>query len=176
MKVLSIDEAAAMLQAESLDSALGERARTLRQAGMPYAIPSDAEMRIALAKFLGCLLMRGAEPCIYFTGWNQRPHFEHLDLLYGYRRSVGESRPLSLAPVHLFDRSAADAMISILCLALVFGLEAWIFDRECQWMGWLEHTGTLTLRSSGKDDREIVDFAADPARYLQPFLAMKKSA
>jgi len=175
MKVLSTDDAAAMLQAETLEGWLRERARTLRPAGDPYTIPANPGVRIALAKLLTSLLLKD-KAYVYLTGWNRRPYFEHLDLLYGYRRSAGESRPLAVAPVHLFERSSIDAMISILCLALFFELEVWIFDEKGASLARLEHGGALHLYASGDEAADIRDFATDPEKYLRPMLAFKMSA
>lgn len=176
MKILSVDESAAILRSSSLDGWLRDRARVLRAAGDAYTIPAEPAARIALAKFLSCLLMRNSEACVYLTAWNLEPHFEHLELLYGYRRSAGETRPLALAPVHMFDRPAMDAMISILCLVLVFQLEAWIFDVEGTVLARLTHGGALALYSTGQGDADIRDFASSPDKYLQPMLAFRKSA
>jgi hypothetical protein len=176
MKVLTTDDAAAILQTDTVERFLFERARELCPAGEVYSIPRESESRTALAKFLGCLLMRNSEVCVYLTRWNMRPHSEHLDLLYAYRRSAGETRPLSVAPVHLFDRSTLDPMISMLCLILHFELEAWVFDFEGETLARLDHRGMLELRTTRTGNADIRNFATDPEKFLKPLLALGKSA
>jgi len=99
------------------------------------------------------------------TGWGLRPTAEQLDLLYGYRRSVGETRMLTEAPLHLFDQSGSDALGSILCLVFYFALEAWVFDVAGTTMIRISHDGRIETRSSGRGD--LVDFAGEPEKYLK---------
>ena len=90
-------------------------------------------------------------------------------LLRGYRVASGEMRSLSVAPVHVFDSSASDALVSVLCLVLYFYLEAWIFDVEGKTLIGISRDGKLDIRTENVAD--IKSFGEDPEKYLQPFLA-----
>lgn len=170
MEVLTKDEAANLLKVEELDDFIGNLAIHLPSAGSSYAIAPGAQAKTALAKFLAYLLLKQSGVCIYLTGWDMRQYSEHLDLFFGYRRSAGETRTFSEAPVHLFNRDAKDALVSILCLVLYFSLEAWIFDVEGLTLIRIGRDGKMDIQNEGEDD--IRDFAKDPDKYLAPFLAL----
>jgi hypothetical protein len=165
MKVLTKDDAAELLRVDGLDSFVTERCDQLRVVGSGYSVSSDTASKTALAKFLAHLLLKQPEVCVYVTGWSLRPTAEHLDLLYGYRRSAGDTRMLAEAPFHLFDQNGSDALASILCLVFYFALEAWIFDVAGTTMIRISHDGQIETRTSGRGD--LGDFAGDPERYLK---------
>jgi hypothetical protein len=159
------DDAAGLLNVDGLDSFVNQRCDELRLVGSAYTVPDDTGSKTALAKFLTYLLLKQPEVCVYLTGWSLRPTSEHLDLLLGYRRSAGEMRPLSEAPLHLFDQNGSDALASILCLVFYFALEAWIFDSEGKTMIRISHDGQIEVRADGQGD--LVDFASEPGKYLK---------
>jgi hypothetical protein len=169
VKILTTDDAALLLGAGDLDLFLRRLTSRLPPAGPVYAISPDARAKTGLAKFLAYLLLKQSSVCIYLTGWGDRPYSEHLDLLRGYRVASGEMRSLSVAPVHVFDSSASDAMVSVLCLVLYFYLEAWIFDVEGKTLIGISRDGKLDIRTDNVED--IKSFGEDPEKYLQPFLA-----
>jgi hypothetical protein len=170
MKVLTKDAAASLLNAGAVDTFVRLRSEQLHLAGPAYTIPSDTGAKTALAKFLAYLLLKQPEVCVYLTGWSLRPCSEHLDLFYGYRLAAGEMRPLSEAPVHVFDRTANDALVSVLCMVFYFALDACVFDLEGKTMIRIGHDGRIEIRADHPGD--IVDFAANPEKYLTPFVAI----
>jgi hypothetical protein len=165
MKVFTKDDAAELLRVAGLDSFVCERCDQLQVVGSGYTIPSDTASKTALARFLTHLLLKQPEMCVYVTGWGLRPTAEHLDLLYGYRRSAGETRSLSEAPLHVFDQSGSDALASILCLVFYFALEAWVFDVAGTTMIRISHDGRIETRAGRQGD--LVDFASEPEKYLK---------
>jgi hypothetical protein len=169
MKVLTKEGAASLLSVDLLDTFVSQRSEQLRMAGTAYKIPLDTGSKTALAKFFARLLLKQPEVCVYLTGWNLRPISEHLDLLYRYRLSAGETRQLSEAPVHVFDHTGSDALVSILCLVFYFALDAWVFDLEGKTLVRISHDGRIEVRA--EDQGDIVDFAADPEKYLKPHVA-----
>jgi hypothetical protein len=166
MQVLTKDDAAEVTHRDGLDFWLHEQSMRLKPAGAAYAIPPQSRAQTALAKFLACLLLQGSSVYVYLSRWSLHPASEHLNLFYGYRRSVGETRPLSEAPVHFFDPAAREELISILCLLFYFGWDAWIFDREGKMLIRSTRAAGLEVLSDGTAD--IGAFAADPARYFMP--------
>ncbi|MGC2209689.1 MAG: hypothetical protein WA532_06210 [Candidatus Korobacteraceae bacterium] len=165
MKAMTKDDAAGWLTANTLDDFVNQRCDELKVVSKPCAIPEDSASKTALAKFLSYLLLRQPEVCVYLTGWSLRPTAEHLDLLYGYRCSRGEMRPLSEAPLHVFDQSETDALASILCLVFYFALEAWVFDTQGKTVIRISHDGRMEVRAD--EHRDIVDFASEPEKYLK---------
>src|ERR1700687_5165982 len=112
MRVLTKEGAARFLGVDALDAFLSQRAGRLKLAGTAYPIPSDTRAKTALAKFLGYLLLKQPEVCLYLTGWSLRSSPEHLDLFYGYRLSAGAPARLAEAPVHVFEPAGSEALVS----------------------------------------------------------------
>lgn len=166
MQVLTKDDAAAVTHADGLENWLRELSLRLKPAGAAYAIPPQSRAQTALAKFLACLLLQGLGVYVYLSRWSLHPSSEHLNLFYGYRRSMGETRPLSEAPVHFFDPAAREELVSILCMVFYFGWDAWIYDGEGKMLMRATHDRGLEVLSDGKAD--IGAFAADPAKFFMP--------
>jgi hypothetical protein len=155
-----------MLKVETLDSCLYQLSQRLLPAGTAFAIPPQSKSQTALAKFLAYLLLENSGVYVYLSRWSLHPSSEHLDLFYGYRRSVGENRPLSVAPVHFIEPASRHELESILCMVLFFGWEAWIFDETGNTLVRITNDGKLEVRAEGHTN--IVAFAADPAKYFSP--------
>jgi hypothetical protein len=117
------------------------------------------------------MLLRNASTCIYVSGWGVWGSAENLDLFYGYRRSFGENRPLIEAPVHVFERTEDEAFVSILCMALYFGWDAWVFDTEGKALVIISHDEWLEVRTNDEETRK--EFATELEKYGMPFLARK---
>lgn len=163
MKILTRENASEMLGGESLDTFVSELSNRLRQVGGPYSIPGDSGAKTALSRLFAYLLLRQSSVCIYVSGWMVWPSAENFDLFYGYRRSFGENRTLIEAPVHLFERSEEDAFVSILCMALYFVWDAWVFDVEGKALVRISHDEWLEVRAD--DDEAIKEFAAELEKY-----------
>ena len=105
---------------------------------------------------------------------------DHIDLFYGYRRSVGETRLLIDAPVHLFEQTGEiefqsqysgepfektdeDALISVMCMVLYFFWDAWIFDLGGKSLLKLCHDEWLEVRTG--DEELAKEVAAEFERY-----------
>ena len=146
MRILTKENARELLSGESLDSFIGCLSSELPIVEGAYAAPMTAGAQIALAKLFAFLLVREAPLCLYITGWGIAT--EHLDLFDGYRRSLGDNRPLIQAPVHVFEQADEEALISLLCLVFFFSWDASAFDlTECTLLqtshdGWLEVRGS----------------------------------
>jgi len=164
MKVLTKDGAAELMQVDDLDWGLHQRAPQVHLAGAPHPIPVQAKAQIGLAKFLGYVLARDCGIYVYLSRWGQHPASEHLDVIYGYRRSAGEGRTLSEAPVHYFEPREGEQLVSVLCLLFFFGWDAWIFDASLKTIMRLTSDKGLEVRAAA--DSDIAAFAADPERYF----------
>ncbi|HTU32710.1 MAG TPA: hypothetical protein VMF66_02785 [Candidatus Acidoferrum sp.] len=151
MKIISTDEACSMLGVESLPGFIDSLSEHLPHRLGAYSIPTDSGAKCSLSKLLGDLLLPGAPIFIYVAEWGIWPSAENFDLFDGYRRSVGEDRPLKLAPVHVFETSDKSAFVSILSMALYFVWDAKVFDQS----------GTVLVTFSHDEWVEIE--TADPA-------------
>ena len=166
MHVLTKDDAAEKLKVDTLDSRLSQLTQQLPPAGTSFAVPVQSRAQTALAKLLACLLLEHSGVYVYLSRWGLHPATEHLDLIYGYRRSAGEGRPLSEAPVHFIEPTARHELESILCLVLFFGWDAWLFDESGTMLVRMNHNGKLEFHAGGETN--LGAFAADPARYFTP--------
>ena len=106
-------------------------------------------------------MLRGSLVCLYVTGWGVAT--EHLDLFDGYRRSLGEKRPLIEAPVHLFERTDEDPFISVLCMVFFFSWDASVFDIDGRLLLQTSHDGWLEIRTS--DGALVKDVAVELENY-----------
>ena len=171
MKVLTEENTSELLGGKSLDAFLNELSSRLPLVNDTYAIPADSRAKTDLSRlFAYVLLRRSPEVYIYISGWGMwmRGVSEELDLIYGYRRSFGENRPLIEAPVHQFESSDEPAFVSILSIALYFIWDAWIFDAEGKSLVRIHHHEWLEIRSEDEDTRKEFETYLDGFR-IKPF-------
>ena len=92
---------------------------------------------IAGAEYVVHFLKHHARPLIFTAALpasNTAGVLAALDILQSepvllrYRRSTGETRPLSEAPVHFVEPVSRHELESILCMIFFFGWDAWLFD------------------------------------------------
>ena len=158
MKILSGKEASALLRVNSLDVFITSISERLRLDSGPYAIPPDSGAKTALARHFAHLLLENSEVFMYFKSWNVWPSSENFDLFDGYRRSMGEHRPLSECQVHLFAPGDQPAFISMLSMGLYFVWDIDVFDAG----------GTILLTFSHDEWMEFrVDEAARNTKIVQ---------
>jgi hypothetical protein len=167
MKILSRDNADEMLGGRSLDTFVNHLSNQLQLVEGSYTAPVNSGVQIALSKLFAYLVFRGSPVCLYVTGWGIT--MEHLDLFEGYRRSLGEKRPLIHAPVHLFEQADKDAFISILCMVFFFSWDASIFDLSGKLLLQTSHDGWLDVRTNDKTLAK--DVAAELESYRVHLLA-----
>jgi hypothetical protein len=163
MKILTKENASEMLGGEMLDTFVSQLSSRLRLVGDTYSIPPDSGRKTALSRLLAYLLLRSPDVCIYVSGWGVWGSSENLDLFYGYRRSFGENRTLMEAPVHLFERSEEGTFVSILCMALYFVWDAWVFDTEGKVLVRISHDEWLEVRANDEDARK--ELASELEKY-----------
>ena len=169
MKILTKENASEMLGGKPLDTFVIELSNRLHLVGDTYSIPPDSGKKTALSRLFAYLLLRSPNVCIYVSGWGVWGSSENLDLFYGYRRSSGENRTLMEASVHLFERSEEDTFVSILCMALYFVWDAWVFDTQGKALLRISHDEWLEVRTDDEDARK--EFATELEKYGMPLLA-----
>jgi len=148
MRIMSKEDARQVLHERTPDAFIAQVSGELRFLAGPYLTPSNSGALTALSKLVAFLLPKDVPVCLCVTGWGVWT--EHLDLFYGYRRSVGETRPLIEAPVHVFERSDEDALVSVLCMVFYCGWDASLFDMRGQFLLTISHDGWLEIRVDGE--------------------------
>jgi hypothetical protein len=103
-----------------LDDALAQRFRDPRV----FQLPAGVHRRTAVAHALVEALDPTAPGLLWITAWGIFPGAENLALFDGYRRSLGENRPLHEAPGHVFDGASIEEIECILDLSLYFFWDA----------------------------------------------------
>lgn len=146
MKILTKDDALALLSGKPLDVVVAQLSTQLQLVEGVYSTPLNSGVQIALSKLFAYLLLRDTPVCLYMTDWGIAT--EHIDLFYGYRRSLGENRLLIEAPVHVFERTDEEALISLLCIVLFFRWDASLFDIAGQSLLQTSHDGWMEVRAS----------------------------
>ena len=157
MKILTKEDAHELLQGETLDAFIAQLSSQLRLVGGTYSIPLNSGVQIAFSKLFAYLVLRDSPVCLYVTGWSVCT--EHLDLFYGYRRSVGDLRLLMEAPVHVFERNEEDALVSVLCMVFFFFWDAWVFDLAGRSLLRICHDGWMEVRAG--DESAAKEIAAE---------------
>jgi len=163
MRVFNKSDASQILGGGSLDDFVDRLSQKLPIIEAAYAIPADSGRKTALSRLIAYLLLGRADACIYVSGWGVWRSAENLDLFYGYRRSIGESRPLIEAPFHLFERSEEPSFVSILCLVLYFVWDAWVFDIGGKTLVKISHDEWLEVRADDVESRK--EFAAELEKF-----------
>jgi hypothetical protein len=128
MKILSVKEASTLLRTDSLDAFITSISERLRLDTGAYAISPDSGAKTALARHFADLLLVNSQAFVYFKSWNIWPSAENFDLFDGYRRSMGEHRPLSESQVHLFAPGDQATFTSVLSMGLYFVWDVEVFD------------------------------------------------
>ena len=137
MKILTKEDARKLLKGETLQAFMTYVSRQLQLAASTYSTPVNSGKQIALSKLFAYLMLKDSPVCLYVTDWGIAT--EHLDLFYGYRRSVGDLRLLMEAPVHVFERMEEDALVSVLSMVFFFSWDAWLFDFAGRWLLRVSH-------------------------------------
>jgi hypothetical protein len=167
MKILSKEDARELVSGKSLAAFITQLSSQLQLVEDTYSAPVNSGVQIALSKLFAYLLLRDSPVCLYVTCWGVAT--EHLDLFDGYRRSLGEKRPLIDASVHLFERTDEDAFISVLCMVFFFSWDASVFDLAGRSLLQTSHDSWLEVRTS--DEVLAKDVAVELEKYRVPLLA-----
>lgn len=152
MKILSEQECQ-----EWLENKVG-RGSTWNTAGTDYAsciiyqLPIDTGKKTALARAMSHCIDTSQLGLFWITTWGIFPSSQNMALFDGYRKSLGENRPIHAAPGHVFGESDLQQLECLLGLALYFYWDASLFDGA----------GTIVLRAS--HDEFISIHARDEAR------------
>ncbi len=155
MKILTKENASELLGQKPLDNFLSELSSRLSLVNDTYSIPPESLAKTDLSRlFAHVLLRRSPEVYIYISAWGMWGNSEELDLIYGYRRSLGETRTLMEAPVHLFRPSDEAAFVSILSIVFYFIWDAWIFDTAGKTLVRIHHHEWLEIRTDDEDARK----------------------
>lgn len=82
-----------------------------------------------------------------------------MELFRGYRLSLGEPRPVNVAPGHIFDNSDRSALEALLALALYFYWDAVLLEGDggmavkLSHDEWIKVHSTILLQSQAIQDR-----------------------
>lgn len=169
MKILTKEETRDLLKEKALDTFITQLSDQLWLVKGAYAAPVASGKQIALSRLFAYLVLSDSPVCVYITAWSIAPMAELLDLFYGYRRSVGEMRPLMEAPVHLFEPTEEEPLVSVLSVVFFFPWDAWVFDLKGKWLLRKSHDGWFEIRAA--DDEAVTNVATELESYGIPLLA-----
>ena|ERR1022692_387474 len=135
--------------------------RLTRAAG--FEVPPDSGRKIALARLISNLAPTGTDVLLWVTGWGVWPSCENWDLFYGYRRSLGETRRLIDAPLHVVGAEDRNSLVSLVSLVLLFGWDAQVVSRRRDFMLTISHDEWLEVRTTCQPE------ASEAVRELEAF-------
>ena len=133
MKIISADDCVAWLSATWCEPFAWPAAVRLYPCTITFKLPIDTGRKTALARGLTSLLTRDAG-LLWFTEWSVFPSSENMVLFQGYRRSLGEERPLSAAPGHLFGEGDLEAVECLVAMSLYFYWDLHGFAGDALWL------------------------------------------
>ena len=79
-----------------------------------------------------------------------------MDLFDGYRRSLGEARPLIEAPGHIFAEADAVALQTLVAISLYFFWDAVLVEGTAQFITRLSHDEYLDIYAQEEDRFEKI--------------------
>jgi hypothetical protein len=132
MRILSYDQATKIF-AGDLGSFFSGVAWQYPDPLPSYFLPGDSGAKVGLSRIIANTLMQRGPVLLWVTETGIWPSSEHADLFLRYRRSYGEGRSVSEAPVHFFETAEdTDALISVLYITLgfIWGAEICRLDRS----------------------------------------------
>ncbi len=128
MKILNHDKGIEWLKTRSWDLLTPDTLEREFRRSMSYLLPADTGKKTHLARVLISSLHPNAEGLLWISGYGVWPSCENMDLFEGYRKSLGEDRPVREAPFHVFSKSESREVESLLALALYFYWDAVLLD------------------------------------------------
>jgi len=117
-----------------------------------YQLPIDTGKKTAIARVLAQWLGDVQKPGLFLiTGWGIFQSGENMSLFDGYRKSLGESRPLHAAPGHVFADSDLREMECLLDLALYFFWDASLLDEAGTFVVRISHDEFIAINTKNED-------------------------
>ena len=161
MRILSSQEGKLWLSANADRVSEVDTASSL-PFSVSYELPKDTGRKTMLARCLAELLVnRADESFLWITDWGAWPNLSNMDLFYGYRKSLGENRPLIEAPFHVFRQSDVEKFGSLLDLSLYF-----LWDSVLGASGWdvavsTSHDETIEIHTRQASEINEITSALD---------------
>jgi hypothetical protein len=124
------------------DSALSAPYHTVE-----FVLPSDAEEKVRLARFLFSLIEPSPEVLLWVDESDVGSVGRHLPLFTRLRESLGEWRPLFDFPGHLASVSETNDAISVLTVALLFGWDCHVLTASGHEAFYVSHNGCAWFAS-----------------------------
>ena len=115
-----------------------------------YHLPEDSGKKTALARAMTHSIEDSQPGLFWITAWGIFPSSENVALFDGYRRSLGEVRPIHEAPGHIFDTSDLRDLECLCDLALYFYWDASLFDGMNAIMVRTSHDETISIHARDK--------------------------
>jgi hypothetical protein len=103
-----------------------------------YGLPLDTGVKTMLARLVTNSIDASQSGLFWITAWGVFPNHQNMALFDGYRRSLGENRPIIAAPGHVFGEPDLQELECLFGLVLYFYWDAILFDGA----------GTIAVRSS----------------------------
>jgi hypothetical protein len=151
MRILSHDEG--YKWAQSLEGS--EATATNPRYSRSFRLDPDSGRKTELARLLATGVAESKGAGVLWIGeigiW---PSSENLELFNGYRRSLGEARPLHEAPIHEFGAGDYVALECLLDLVLYFVWDASLIDVSDATAFHISHDEWITVRADGPEPVE----------------------
>jgi len=128
MKIVSRQECEDWLRLKHVHGFTWEALKAHYAHCITYELPSDTGRKTALSRVVIGSIPTWEQGLLWITDWSIFPSSENMALFDGYRKSLGESRAIQVAPGHLFDQVDLIQLECLLDLALYFYWDVSLFD------------------------------------------------
>ena len=115
-----------------------------------YALPTDSGQKTHLARALRKMILPQAEGLLWITGWGVWPSAENVDLFYGFRKSLGETRFLIDAPGHMFSEPDLADIECLLDITLYFFWDASLVEGSGECVVKISHDEHIDVYATNK--------------------------
>lgn len=128
MQILTKSQGFEWLSTFGLKSIDEEALASVYKHSIQFLIPTDTGRKTSLSRMIRNLVKYDKKICFWIIERGIFPNNENLDLFYGYRTFLGESRKVEDAPCHLFSAAESQVLESLLDISLYFVWDSLVFD------------------------------------------------
>ena len=118
-----------------------------------YAVPPDSGNKTVLAKVLASFFENDNEALLWIDEFGIWPSSENWTLFLGFRKSIGETRPLHEIPGHLFAKEDIETVAALLSLILYFSWGAVLIPKSTDYLIRISHDEIFSFFT--KQNREL---------------------
>jgi len=121
-----------------------------------YGLPAETGRKTALSREVTHSVDTSQCGLLWVTDWSIFPSSQNMALFDGYRKSLGEDRPIIEAPGHIFGESDLQELECLFGLALYFFWDAYLFEQAGRTVVRINHHDFISVHA--RDSARLSEF------------------